>query len=719
MGDKNNLFFMYLDLNSKWNYWLPTFLLSFLLFSVFLLGFSIEASAQQINRVDFKQIAAVVSIDTTEKRVDAHYTVSFKVLKNTDSIYLDAKGMTLKPDGNSDLILSSADDKIWMTGHFQEGKTYTTSFEYAVFPTQSLYFMPWGISGVSTEIWTQGQGKFTSHWLPSIDDVNDKIEFDLSFVAPKNKNVIANGKLMNITSENTRNIWHFDMKEPMSSYLVAFAMGDFTKKELFSSSGIPIELYYKPDDSLKVEPTYRYSKQIFDFLETEIGVPYPWQNYKQVPLRDFLYAGMENTTATFFSEAFVVDSIGFNDRNYVNVNAHELAHQWFGDMVTAKSDKDHWLQEGFATYYALLAEKEIFGDEYFYWQLYQTAEQLKALSDEGKGESLLNPKASSLTFYQKGAWALHILRETIGDSAFKLAIKNYLEKHRFTNVSTEDFLIEVRAVSDTAISPFEINWLQQSAFRSEEAYQSLKKSPFIMAYFEVAALRAVPLIDKKAQLRSALTLPNDFIGQEVVYQLASEPVSKAIPLYKKAFKSENPYIRQAVALSMREIPMELQTEYRSLLNDPSYVTLEFALHQIWAQFPGNRHQYLDQTKGIEGFQNKNIRQLWLALAWITKDYNNSKKEEYLLELKNYTSPRYSFEIREKAFEYVNELQFWDVETLKNLVEACVHPAWRFAKSSKELLGEVLRNKQYHEQVKVLGKNVTKKAADYLNSIIKE
>ena len=96
-----------------------------------------------------------------------------------------------------------------------------------------------------------------------------------------------------------------------------------------------------------------------DELKKEIGVKYPWGNYKQVPVRDFLYAGMENTSATTFSSRYVVDAVGFNDRKYTNVNAHELAHQWFGDLVTAESSKHHWLQEGFATYYALFGD--VFG----------------------------------------------------------------------------------------------------------------------------------------------------------------------------------------------------------------------------------------------------------------------------------------------------------------------------------------------------------------------
>lgn len=682
----------------------------FLAFFFFLCSFQIFA--QQTDVVDFLKIEASIGPDSIERKIEGRFTATFEVLKNTDSIFLDAVNIELLDIITKDFKIASDEKKLWFTGNFEGGKTYKADLWYSMKPKQTLYFF-------GNEIWTQGQGKYTSHWLPSIDDVNDKIEFDLQIIAPKEKTVIANGKLLNVENVHEVNGWHFDMENPMSSYLVAFAIGNFNKKDLVSNSGIPIELYYKPSDSLRVEPTYRYSKQIFDFLETEIGVPYPWQNYKQVPVRDFLYAGMENTTATFFSEAFMVDSIGFNDKNYVNVNAHELAHQWFGDMVTEKSSEDHWLQEGFATYYALLAEKDIFGDDYYYWQLYQTAEQLKAASDEGKGESLLNPKASSLTFYQKGAWTLHILREKIGDEVFKTAIKNYLEKYKFKNVSTEDFLNEVKAVSQEDISAFERDWLRQTAFQSEEAYQSLIKSPFINKYFEVSALRAVPLKEKMLQLKTALTFPNDFIGQEAVYQLEGEPIAVTLPLYKIALESNNLIVRQVVAVTIPTVPKELQNEFESLLDDDSYLTKEIAVYKLWLPFPDKRVDYLNKLKGIEGFQDKNIRQVWLFLALVTEGYENNEKENYLNEWKGYTSTNYSFEIREKAFNNVNELQVWDLETLKNLAEACVHPTWRFSKSSKEMLNSLLQNKIYYEQIKVLGRQVSEKAANYLNSIIKE
>ena len=138
---------------------------------------------------------------------------------------------------------------------------------YIAKPKQTVYFTSSSKELASQQIWTQGQGKYTSHWLPSIDDMNDKIEFDLSFIANEDQVVITNGKFIGKTSDfKGIYTWKYDMKHPMSSYLTAFVIGDFKKKEVQSKSGIPIELYYEPKDSLRFEPTYRYSKAIFDFL---------------------------------------------------------------------------------------------------------------------------------------------------------------------------------------------------------------------------------------------------------------------------------------------------------------------------------------------------------------------------------------------------------------------------------------------------------------------
>tara|TARA_R110002072_G_scaffold261258_2_gene419946 strand:+ start:6387 stop:8459 length:2073 start_codon:yes stop_codon:yes gene_type:complete len=672
--------------------------------------------AQQTDVVDFQRISATIDVRAKTESVEGTMRVEFMILEDTDSVYLDAVKMKVSQyddvKGIKEIGVTASEQKIWLTGNFRSNRPYTVSFQFTASPSQTMYF-------TGEQVWTQGQGKYTSHWLPSIDDMNDKIEFDLIIAAPSDKTVVSNGSLISKNVENEKTYWKFDMNNPMSSYLVAIAIGDFQKQQTTSALGTNIELYYSSKDSLYVEPTYRYSKKIFDFLESEIGVAYPWQNYKQVPVRDFLYAGMENTTATIFSEAFVVDSTGFNDRNYVNVNAHELAHQWFGNYITETEGTHHWLQEGFATYYALLAEKAIFGEDYYYWKLFQSAEQLKAMSDEGKGEALLNAKASSLTFYEKGAWALHILKEEIGEPAFKLAVQNYLKKYAFQNVSTSDFISEVRAVSGRNLAQWEGDWLKQSAFQAEDAYNSLLKSSFMKDYFEVAALRGVELDAKKIPLQTALTFPNDFIGQEAIYQLANEPSSETLSLYEKAFNSNNLFVRQAIALTTEIIPKELQEEFESLLNDASYVTNESALYSLWVNFPEKRSVYLNKMRNVEGFRDKNVRQLWLVLALVTNNFETEQRENYVNELTHYTSNVYSFEVRERALGYVNDLQMWDTETLKHLVNASVHHSWRFRNYARQLLDSVLENEIYKAEIIKLMSNFSEKEKKLIATKIAE
>jgi len=668
---------------------------------------------QQLEIVDFISVKAHINPIVSEKKIVGDVTYTFQVLKKCDSVYLDARGIILlNKNKNKGIKLSSELNKIWFVSKFKPNKVYTVSFTYEATPRKALYF-------INDQIWTQGQGKYTSNWLPSIDDMNDKIEFDLSVNAPLDKTVVANGILITVIDKGTYRNWVFDMEKPMSSYLVAFAMGDFLEKEDHTNSGIPLKMYIDKKDALKFEPTYRHTKILFEFLEKEIGYEYPWQNYKQVPVKDFLYAGMENTSATFFSDAFVVDSIGFTDRNYITVNAHEMAHQWFGNLVTEASGTDHWLHEGFATYYALLAEKEIFGEDYYYWKLFQSAEQLKSLSDEGKGESLTNPKASSITFYEKGAWALHILKEIVGEAAFKAAIVNYLNNYKFKNVTTSDFLYEIEIASEKDISTFKKDWIDQSAFKAEQAYQSLMKSSFINEYLKISALRETKISLKTQELEKALVLKNDFIAQEVVYQLQGKPLLLTLPIYKKTFATNNVYSRQVIALSLSKVPIELKTEYETLLTDSSYVTQEAALGNLWVSFPDNKAYYLDLMDGVQGFNDKNIRQFWLFLALLTEGYNSKLKPVYLAELKQYTSSKYNNGVRKIAIEYIDYLNIWDDESLLNLIDACQHHYWRFQKSSKSVLSVLLKDETYRNKIKILGKGLDETSSKFINRMLNE
>jgi aminopeptidase N len=668
--------------------------------------------------VDFFKADIDIIPDPDYKRINGKVTYSFKVLNKTDSVFLDAKNMDF-----SSVLLNgkkvrhtNTKEKIIFYKKLKEDKTYKLTLDYSTIPEQTIYFLGWEDSiPDNNQIWTQGQGKYTSHWLPSFDDMNEKVEFDLSLTFDKAYKVIANGKLKDTLLNESLRTWFFDMNKPMSSYLLAFAIGNYSCQKFKSKSGIPIELYYYPQDSLKEEPTYRYSGEILDFLSDEIGIAYPWQNYKQIPVRDFLYAGMENTGTTIFSDGFVIDSVAFVDKNYVNVNAHEMAHQWFGNLVTEKDGNHHWLHEGFATYYALLAEKKLFGEDYFYWKLYESAKQLQKLSSQGKGEALTNPKASSLTFYEKGAWALHILRNMLGDKAYKEGIQSYLNKYQYSNVTISDFISEMQRVSEMDLLEFEQTWLKSTQFPFDEAKILLESSSTdLQTYF-----------DLQWELTSSNT-NNEQLIKKVWDNNSSPRIKENIILdyhkslsesfLKNAFTTKELLTRQALCITTDRIPSGLKKQFESLLQDKSYITIENALYRLWISYPNDRIAYLERTKGVIGLPNKNVRLLWLFLAVLTKDYlDDVQKADYTEELFGYTSAEYSFEVRQNAFSLLSEVFPLTDQNLLDLIDASVHHSWQFRNFARNLIERLLKDDKQKERLLKLSKELNGKELRYIKS----
>jgi aminopeptidase N len=680
------------------------------------LGLHFLVFGQYQQGIDFTHAEVFVRPIPKEKQVKGTVTYEFKALQDKDSVFLDARNMsfsTVLLNGKK-VRYSNTGKTIVIRKKLKSGHSYKLKLAYEAQPEQAVYFINWDDHlSDNNQIWTQGQGKYTSHWLPGFDDMNEKVEFDLTITFDPEYTIIANGKLTDTHLNDSLKTWSFDMDNPMSSYLLAFVIGNYDSKILTSASGVPVELYYAPEDSLRVEPTYRYTKQIFDFLEKEIGVAYPWQNYKQVPVRDFLYAGMENTGTTLFSDGYVIDSTAFIDKNYVNVNAHELAHQWFGNLVTEKDGNHHWLHEGFATYYAYLAEREVFGDEYFSWKLYESAKALERLSEDGQGEALRNPDASSLTFYEKGAWALHMLRMKVGDSLFKRGIKAYLEKFQYANVTIEDFLEVMERVSGSDLSDFEELWLISADFPFDKARQHLKEfSGSIRDFLELQReLTTSKVANEEIISRYWDRSESDYFKKYVIlhYHKSLSP-----QFLKKVFANGNVLVRKALATSLKDIPSGLEEEFVSLLKDNSYVTIESALYTLWIHNPEERIKYLDTTKEVIGFPDKNVRLLWLLLATLTKDYGDeNSRSEYASELMGYTSPENSFEVRQNAFALITEVFTLPDEGLKDLVNASVHHSWQFRQYARDLLGRIMKDEKQKERVVRLSQELNGEELRYI------
>ena len=594
--------------------------------------------------------------------------------------------------------------------------TNTLTFNYSAQPKQTLYFIG---EGDDLQIWTQGQGKYTSHWLPSFDDVNEKVIFNVSVDFSHDFMVLSNGILMgkkNVSKEDWVT-WNYQMQKPMPSYLVMLAIGKFVKQTEVTKSGTQLEYYLDRKDADKFEPTYRYSKQMFDFLEKEIGVKYPWGIYRQVPVRDFLYAGMENTTSTIFAQDFVVDEIGFNDKNYVNVNAHELAHQWFGDFVTAKESKHHWLQEGFATYYALLAEKEIFGDDYFNYELFQMAEQLR---DAAKSDTIpvLNEKASSLTFYKKGAWALHYLRSQIGACKFQKAVKRYLKKYAFKNVDTDEFLAEIKKVSKFDTDKFKKEWLENSNFHWNEAISILNKNSFIVDLQKVKTLEILPFDEKKEQLLTLMKKQSYFpLQQEIILQTSVVDFEDKKELVDLAFESNDLKTRQALAQSFIKIPTTYREEFETLLNDKSYITKEIALFRLWSNFPDERNRYINLFQNEDGL-TYNLKIANLTLQLVSQQVSLERKQEAILELEKLSKAPYESGVRQNALETLINFKFISNSVLISLIDASMHHKWRFVSYAKNELRKIILNEDFKPQLELIIPQLNDKQIERLNYFLK-
>jgi aminopeptidase N len=696
----------------------------------FFLFLSFSLFGQQTTKVDFISLNASVFPNVTEKSISGKVTYKFKVFSAIDTIKIDAKNMSFSDVKINETLVQykNTGKELQLFQGFKTGNNILT-FNYKVTPKQTLYFIG---EGENLQIWTQGQGKYTSHWLPSFDDVNEKVIFSMDITFDKSFQVISNGILKkgsatvfadgkNGQKTNSNAVtWKYEMKKPMSSYLVMIAIGKYEKQVVTSKSGTPIELYLKPADNDKFEPTYRYSARMFDFLEKEIGVKYPWEVYRQVPINDFLYAGMENTSATLFSQEFVVDSIGFNDKNYINVNAHELAHQWFGDLITAKSGEDHWLQEGFATYYSLLAEKEIFGEDHFNFEMLKFSGQLIS-SLQTDVTPILDKKASVQTFYKKGAWSLFVLSEGVGHQNFQKAVKNYLEKYKYKNVTTDNFLAEVKKVSSYDVAAFKDKWLAKVGFDTLVSTKLLNRNNSIKQFFDIAMLSKVPFLEKKKLfedlLKSAIPVATK---QEIIFQLMEVPLEDKKELLVLAFQSDDIAVLQVLAQFLFfKIPIELKSEYESLLQKKSYVLQEIALVNLCKHFPSDKEKYLSYSKDWIGFNNKNLRITWLSIALTTPEFEPSNQSQYEAEFFDYCTANYDSVVRQEALEKALPLFPANKKVLLSLVNGTTHHRWQFVGFCKESIRKLIKEEKYRKLFQDLLLELSEKEKINLEKLLAE
>ncbi|TND08365.1 MAG: aminopeptidase N [Bacteroidetes bacterium] len=427
------------------------------------------------HNVDFLHMRLELSFEPQKALVTGKVTHRFTPLRQeVDSVWLDGPGITIKTctvNGKASKFRTEKNG-LWIfpSAGLVWGERDSMTLEYTANPRRGLYFIGWDDPNNLSrkQIWSQGQGIDNRNWIPMYDEMNDKMTTELIVTFDDDYKVLSNGvKLKEKANREGTKTWHYRMNKPHAPYLIMLGIGIYDVKETKSASGVPVNLWYYPEWKDRVETTYKSSEKMIDFFEKEIGVKYPWESYSMIPVQDFMYGAMENTTATVFGDFLFVDQGSNWDRSFLGVNAHELAHQWFGDYVTARCDAHHWLQESFATYYNQMYEREEYGMDYFDWarreaQNNAVNETLKNLLPVAHSES------GSVRHYPKGAFVLNMLKYVLGGrEVYNKVIKHYLEKHPYQAVDSEDLLESVHEVTGMSLDWFWEQWVYRGG---EPAY---------------------------------------------------------------------------------------------------------------------------------------------------------------------------------------------------------------------------------------------------------
>ena len=296
------------------------------------------------------------------------------------------------------------------------------------------------------------------NWIPCVDDPADKASVEFIVTAPQHYQVVANGILVEETNlTNNKKLTHWKEDVSVATKVMVIGAAEFAVSLAgIVNDCIPVYSWVYPEDRDKGFYDFAQAMEILPFFIKNVG-PYGYKKLANVQSKT-TFGGLENASAIFYAENSVTGS-----REKENLLAHEIAHQWFGNMATEKSFAHLWLSEGFATYYSILYFEKKYGADTATYMLNEDRNQVIAFAknndhsviDETKDYmELLNPNN-----YQKGSWVLHMLRRQMGDSVFHTSIKTYYAEYAGKNADTKDLQKVFEKTSGKDLSVFFQQWL--------------------------------------------------------------------------------------------------------------------------------------------------------------------------------------------------------------------------------------------------------------------
>jgi aminopeptidase N len=368
----------------------------------------------------------------------------------------------------------------------KSGEAFEVNLRYEGKPTAGLFFIlpDKDDPGRAREIWTQGEAEDTHHYIPIYDYPNDRATSEMILTVPGDWLTVSNGKLLGVQdAPNGEKTWTWRQSLPVSTYLISFVAGEYKEKK-DTWHDIPISYNVPRGMEDTIDATFSHTKQMLDFFSERFGVAYPWEQYAQTAVDDFVASGMENVSATTLSARDMIhaDLAGEKPEAADGLLSHEMTHQWFGDLVTCKDWTNTWLNEGFATFGGILWEEHAYGADAAAYRYWRDQNSWMPSRDLYPVPIVTRDIDDSIEYvgnvYDKSGWVLHMLREQLGDDEFFRAIKHYLEANRLQNVVTADLVKAIEESTGTNVDRFFDQWIYGAGaprFTVRSAYDAAEK----------------------------------------------------------------------------------------------------------------------------------------------------------------------------------------------------------------------------------------------------
>ncbi len=419
--------------------------------------------------VDVVHIDLRLQPDIERKRLDAVCTTTVRAIEDgvarlvLDAVDLDVRSVR-RDDGRAMPFRNSSEKlEVELDPPLRAGHELVFAVEYVVeSPQRGIYF----IEHEPKHVWTQCQDSDARYWFPCFDYPAEKQTTSATVIVPKGHFALANGALVSRTESQSETVYRYEQHVPHATYLVTLVAGPFSEVEQ-PHARVPIWYYTLPGREADGERAFGNTPRMVDVFERTIGVPYPYERYSQIAVADFIFGGMENTAATTQTDRVLHDERAHLDYSADYLASHELAHQWFGDLVTCRDWSHAWLNEGFATYFeAVWLEADKGWDEYLYDVYGVVQRYLEEDSERYRRPIVCNMFRDPIELfdrhlYEKGGAVLHMLRGELGWERMQRSLRRYVSTNAQKNVETIDLVRAIEVETGRNTRRFFAQWVER------------------------------------------------------------------------------------------------------------------------------------------------------------------------------------------------------------------------------------------------------------------